>query len=485
MADTIDIISESLNFPEMRRRAVASRNYRIKISPSNGSVFTPSQTMNLELPANLACSYVDFSNLYLKFAVTYTCASADAYAYLDKPGAYSFLQRIQILTGGSSVFDLNNYSTLVGALLDTDVGGAYKCNAGNILAGLNGSKPVGELVGGVNGAVYVRTYCIPLILTPFANQKKLVPLFSADALRFKIVLDTVVNALITPVSGADLVTNYSVNDVELCGYITELSASAQQNMDRMTQGVYNLLTPTWSNFQSSMVASAGVQSVTATIGIACSSLERVFVIHRPTAAQIAGNATLGNRITNGLNSWSLLINGASYPDRLINVQTATDGACAEAFAELLISDHSLSDFSKSSGVQMATIGLAGTVAGVANMASYVNNTEAVFDNQLVVATNAAGVKPWGAAYTLGLPGIITTVTDSSIGSFVASLELESGVSAGKSDRLYSGQMVIGKSVQYRGNYNANSIACSIDFFCQYSVLLTLNMRQQGIWQMSV
>jgi len=52
-----DAISESLNYPMMKRRAVASRSYRVKISPNNGQTLTDDQTINIDMPSNLAGTY--------------------------------------------------------------------------------------------------------------------------------------------------------------------------------------------------------------------------------------------------------------------------------------------------------------------------------------------------------------------------------------------------------------------------------------------
>jgi hypothetical protein len=364
--------------------------------------------------------------------------------------------------------------------MDTDVGPAYKANSGNVLIGTSGNAPHGELVA----KDQVRTYCLPFILTPMSNQRKLLPLFSADALRFKLVLESFSNSLITPAKGTAVLNGYSISDVELIGYITELSPSAMANLDRMTNGMYNILAPTWSNFQTSMAANT--TGVTSTIGIACSSLERVFVIHRPTAAAVDAGASLGHRITNNLNYWNLIINGEQFPNRYINVQTSADQGCAESLAELLISDHSLSNFDKVNTLQAAIYCNSSVSVATKSTTVYVNQSEAAFEVGLATASSVAGLKPWQAKTATGLEtGLLSGATSTTVGSFVASLELESGVSAGKSDRLYSGVNTMSKVVQYRGVYGTGAIACTLDFFANYTVLLSLNMRGNGIWQMNV
>ena len=48
-----DAFSESLAYPQQKRRAVASRSYRVKINPSNGQTFVGGQTINIDMPSNL------------------------------------------------------------------------------------------------------------------------------------------------------------------------------------------------------------------------------------------------------------------------------------------------------------------------------------------------------------------------------------------------------------------------------------------------
>ena len=88
MASSVDAMAESLNYPNMKRRAVASRSYRVKISPSNGQTFTDGQTVNVDMPSNLAGTYINWNQCYLKFNAKSTGA-----AKLDRCGAAGFISR--------------------------------------------------------------------------------------------------------------------------------------------------------------------------------------------------------------------------------------------------------------------------------------------------------------------------------------------------------------------------------------------------------
>lgn len=475
-----DVASEALDYNNIKRRAMASRSYRVKIAPSNKTSFSAGETMFLDLPSNLSGTFMDMSQTYIRFKVTYTNTSSGAGnavqpLALDKCGAYGFFQRVACITSGQQVFDLNNYNVLVSALMDTDASNDWKANAGNVLVGTTAACPHGETFQvAADGGTVTRTYCLPFILTPFSMQKKLIPLFSLDSLRFRITLETFTNAIIQSAIIAGNTLSYQLTDVELVSYFTELSPSSMAQLDSITGGVYNLLCPSYSNTQASLTA--GATNLNAVLGIAVSSLERIIVIQRANAAAVGNGASLGGRITNGITTAQFFINSEAYPQRNVSC----DDMNAEPLAEFLISDHALSDFSRASCIQNF------------NVSTGVGLGRNVFDGVLYNVGNAglaAGgafsntSNAWnsnGTALAVGLGAeAITTV-----GSFLLAIELESGVSAGRSDRLYSGISTISSVVQFKGTF-ANAIASTLDFFAHFTVLLTLNMRQTGVWSLTI
>ncbi len=453
-----DAISERLDFSNMKRRAVASRSYRVKIAPSNGSVFNPSSgggTINFDLPSNLSCTYVDFSQTYIRYNVSYVGGNVST-GYLPKCGAYTFMQRVQCVTSGQSIFDLNNYNVLAACLIDTDSSQEWRGNNGNVLAGTMAAVPRGEYIDGS----MTRNYCLPFVLHPLAMQKKMVPLFSLDSLRFRVMLESAANAIIT--TSANAAVGYVITEAEMVCYFTELSPTAQSQVHAMTGGVYQLLCPSYMN--STTTIAAATSSATATLGVAVSSLERIIVVHRNQSAAAYNADSIGARITNTLQSVQFFINSEAYPMRPINFADAG----AEILAEALISDHCLSDFTKTSMIQCQ---VNGSVA-ISEAAFAVTNLAAS-------AAQQAWIQP--ASYGTAVKGDATTT----VGSFLVSIELESGVSAGKSDRLYSGISTISSVVQYKGTYTgAAANAANIDFFSQFTILLVLDMNRLGVWQVS-
>ena len=447
-----DVFSESLAFPNQKQRAVASRSYRVKVNPANGQTFSAGQTINIDLPSNLAGTYVNWNQCYLKFKVTNTTEVF----ILDRCGAAGFIERVQCQTAGAQIFDLPNWNVLMTILMDMDSSPAYKAGYGNILMGTNG----GHQGGDVMAADASRTFCVPFTLHPFgmSTPHRLHPLFSLSPVQFKLTLASKALAGKSPGTGA-----LSFTEVELVCVFTELSPSAQSQVDSMTGGIYNILASSYQNVGTSMVAAS--TAVTANLGVSVSSLERVIVCHRPTASLGATFYNLGNRSKNYLTEYQIFVNGESYPARPIKVEDS----CAEALAEFLLSDHSLVDFNKQSSFNIAVNG------------TLVDTKSNGLDGQSVngVLVPYTSNDPDGNEYGS------TAGSASNIGSFITAVEMETGLSDGKSAKIYSGISTISSTVNYRGVYNSLSENAQIDFFAQFTVLLSLNMRGTGVWSIAV
>jgi hypothetical protein len=355
--------------------------------------------------------------------------------------------------------------------MDGDSSESYKAGVGNILLGTRGDKQSGEvLVSGATDAAaqaLARTYCLPFVLHPFAmtTPHRLMPLFSLSPVQFKITLSSKALAGVSTAQTGAL----NFREVELVCVFTELSPGAQSQVDQMTGGVYNMLASSYQNVGTTMAAGS---VHTANLGVSVSSLERVIVCHRPSGTVTAGSAfNLGNRIKNTLTQYSIFINGEQYPARPVEVS----GKGAEALGEFLLSDHSLVNFDKQSSLTLAVgsngltapqpyNGRDGAGAPVAPLEPYSLDAAA--------GTTAGGIAAGGA------------ITPSNIGSFITAVETETGLSDGKSARIYSGISTISSTVNYRGTYS-DGLAAQIDFFAQFTVMLSLNMRGTGVYAISV
>ena len=444
-----DAMSESLAFPDVKRRAVASRSYRVKITPSNGQNFTAGQTVNIDMPSNLSGTYCNWNQCYLKAKVTATGGNG----VLDRCASAGFCSRVQAFTSGSQLMDLPNHNVLMTILMDTDSSPSFKAGYGNILYGTKGGIQEGETL--LNGVA--RTFCIPFI-HPFSmtTPHRMMPLFSSAPVQFKLTLASIAECL-----KSSAVTGLTFEEIELVCVFTELSPGAQAQVDQMSGGVYNILACSYQNVGTTMAA--GTTAVTANLGISVSSLERIIVCHRPTSSLVANAFSLGNRTKNYLKQYQFFVNGESFPALPVVVENNS----AEALAEYLLSDHSLVNFDKQSSFNIAVR----------------SNSSAVKANGLDGFTDV--LEPYVFETPAGTLSGAGENTTSNIGSFITAVEMETGLSDGRSQRIYSGISTISSTVNYRGVYGSSSGAAQIDFFAQFTVLLSLNSRGTNVWAVSV
>jgi len=288
----------------------------------------------------------------------------------------------------------------------------------------------------------------------------LMPLFSSAPVQFKITLESVATAL------KGNVTGLAYSEVELVFIATELSSGSQAQVDAMSAGIYNILASSYQNVGASMAASTSASVVTANLGISVSSLERIIVCHRPSSSLNSSLAfSLGNRAKNHLEQYQFFINSEAYPARPVIVEDS----CAEALAEFLLSDHSLVNFDKASSFNIAIAGATGVKTNG-------------LDGQ---SAQTALFEPFKQDTPAGTESGTTAAETSNIGSFLTGVELETGLSDGRSSRIYSGLSTISSVVSYRGVYGANTVSAQLDFFAQFTVLLSLNSRGTNVWAVSI
>jgi hypothetical protein len=146
-----------------------------------------------------------------------------------------------------------------------------------------------------------------------------------------------------------------------------------------------------------------------------------------------------------------------------------EGKCAEALAEFLLSDHSLVNFDKQSSFNIAVTGASATLKS--------NGLDGACVNGII--------QPYQLDTAAGTEDGSTDASGSNIGSFITAIEMETGLSDGRSQRLYSGISTISSTVNYRGVYANTSVAAQLDFFAQFTVLITLNSRGTNVWAISV
>jgi len=178
--------------------------------------------------------------------------------------------------------------------------------------------------------------------------------------------------------------------------------------------------------------------------------------------------SIGSRATAGLVSYQYLINGEQYPQKAISVGSKG----AEAMAELLIGDHSLQNFTKGCGLQNGFVKVTNETNG-----------GGMVDPGAVKASPFSAVAPAGtSAGSVTNAGVASA---SSVGTFIATVEMESSVSDGKSSHIYSGINTLGSVLQYSGEYVDQGTGFDVDFFAQSTVVIGLDMKGTAMFTVQV
>ena len=419
-----------LAYGSKRLRAMNSRSYRVVSPSTNTSSATLGQTIEFRIPGNQMASFLDNSTMYFKFQLA---NNNGANVTLEgKSGAYALIKKIDILTSGQTISSVDAFNVLHSCFVDTDTSLQYGANVGAVLAGQGGSVAngsVGQTIA--NGAN--ASFVLPFVMNCLANSKKYIPLFSRDNITIKIQLESSLLGLIGGATDAEI----AINTPELIYNVVELDAQAFGAVAGSVDDKFEIVADDYRHTSATATAGAS-QTVVANLGFAFSSLNRVIIAQRNQANLTANKICIGNRSRRDLEEVQLLLNGESIPSRPIRI---TDQA-SEALAELLVADRAL------------------------------------------VSTDHDSRLNNGAGFAVQDP---TGADTANCGNFLVQIDTESMRSNNDDPGIYAGVSTIGAVLQAQLKYGstAPSGATTIDFFAQYTSLLTLDMKGSQTFVLSV
>ncbi len=446
-----------LAYGSKRLRAMNSRSYRVVSPSTNTSSATLGQTIEFRIPGNQMASFLDNSSMYFKFTVQNNDGSAINLE--GKSGAYALIKKIDILTSGQTISSVDAFNVLHSCFVDTDTSTQYSSNVGKVLYGAGATKGhlggvlpnVGfsatagdnnvaesvdtEAVGQQIAAAGSASFVLPFVMNCLANSKKYIPLFSRDAITIKVQLESALLGTIGAATDAEV----AINTPELIYNVVELDAAAFSAVSSSVDDKFEIVADDYRH-TSATTTSGASQTVVANLGFAFSSLNRVIIAQRNNNNLTAGNICIGNRARRDLEEVQLLLNGESIPSRPIRI---TDQA-SESLAELLIADRAL------------------------------------------VATDHDSRLNRGAGFAAQDPDGSNTVN---CGNFLVQIDTESMRSNNDDPGIYAGVSTIGSVLQAQLKYGSSAPAGNagfvIDFFAQYTSLLTLDMKGSQTFVLSV
>lgn len=410
-----EVASQLLNYNDKAMRGVSSRSYRVKQSPSNGSVFTMGSTINIDLPANQANSFFDFGSSY--FRVNLKNGDATSIKLEGGNGIYNLIKKVEVHTGGQTISSIDNYNILVDMLLDMDTSDNFKNHTGAILLGTGSGDKFFEGDQIATGANKDYVFC--LAGCPLFNANKYIPAFGADSLRLKLTLNTAASAVLAASTGITD-AEVEVSDIEFIYYMVELSNDAMAMVSESVGGVFDIVVDDY-RAASSQVAQNDT-TLNAVCGFAFSSLNRVLVAHRPQSSLSNDVKCSTNRARADLTEINLLKNGESIPQRSV----LCGDTCVEPLAELLVADKAMGVFSHTGSLGVTTYKL----------------------------TNPAG-------------------TSGDVGTFMVGLDTEGMRS--QEGKVFTGVNTIGSVVSVNAKYDTCPSAMEVNIFANYTLSMSLDM----------
>jgi len=426
--------TKKLEYGNPPPRASSARSIRSEVVASNGSTFSAGNTIVFDIGANQQNTYADFQSTYLRLNITNNDGAA---VTMENAGFGTLVKKFEVLIGGSTVCSIDSYNVLFSMLLDMDTSAAFKNNAGKRLFMTSENGFAGETIA----AGATRQVCFPLALTPLAMCQKYLPLWGREQIRIRLELESAAAGVI----GDAAITNANLQFTEptMIMYMLELGQEVQNQVVAASGGEFKIMMPSFVHHQTTLAT--GASSVSTTLGMSVSSLNRVLVAQRLQAVNPA-TATICNRANLGLNRASIKVGGVQYPQQrvrdAVTLNAAGDAVAqvdgAEPLAEALISQRALLSWGH--------------------------------DSSLETGAGFNAVEPAGTS-------------NATIGKYLQEIDLESQrVDSGD---LVAGLNVIGQICQYESTYSIGPAApYLLDIYGEHSLMLVLDV-QSGTFQIAV
>lgn len=470
-------LSNSLNYNDLKRKAVSARNYRATFQSSSGLVFNSNSSFSINL-GQIPRSYVD-PQMYLMFEIN-SLANADN-AILDY-SAYSIFPRITISSGNGAVLQDTNfldvYHTL---LLQSQTSEEFHKGFGKLCIGNAGrpGSPFGMTIGPTK-----KTICLPL-MSGLASANKLIPLDVASQLQFEFYIGDF-NKFLIPKNDTAL-ADISITNPRLVANVTELSEATQQMLDQSLQGVgYNI------NFKDIVSTTTSRTSGSGTfvhnLAFRNSSLNKLTTVIQaaPEAVNAAANFSISNRSKGGLKEISYFVAGQRYPSQKLS----TANNSAEIHIENVLANRLLMDPTHHSSLNFSAL-----QQKLANPTTVANAGERINDLRLQIPENANNfeVEHARASDTFSVDGGANTtsyslkefcgeratngtLTEPEYGSFYTTYSFETFKSPSDDSGIYSGINCLGATTQAELVFEdtVTNVNQTIFFFGEVDKVLSLD-----------
>jgi hypothetical protein len=304
-------LSDAVSYT-LKKTSLPCRSYRITQYPSNKSTgFTNGTTAIYHIPTR-GRTYLDGTQTCLEFKVKNKVADT---VILDRAGAMSFIQKIEIFHGSSLLESIQNYHVLATMLIDYQFDQSEKVGHSTewgVSQSLDTS--VTSLLGETLTASGERVFSVPIISGVIGSLlDKMLPLSLNDSIRVEITWANEANMV--GVSGTDLSWEIDFPLLQLA--VVELGEEGDAIV-RSVAGPSPVIHGTsYRNFAITVPATTAYDTkCNYVLPARFASLNSVLIAPRNYISNSKTEYNIGSRIK-PFKKFNLLIGGEQYPQRAI------------------------------------------------------------------------------------------------------------------------------------------------------------------------
>lgn len=306
-------------------------NYNSSAVPINGSTFSPSSQIIVDLPRQDAHLIPD--SLYIKFSTGIISGTASP-NMLGTP-CYTPFQRVECQCNGTFLESQNSFNFVQNMVNTLTLNYAQKIGAQSTYGYSGSENNSGEMDGRTLFSVSGETFSVAGPLSCIvSNAQKAVPL-SGPQFRFIFTLDSLSN-MFGYVQNSTL-TSLTVSNFELFYNIVQFPQEVRTSLLNIPRLSIKSLTFIHTS-QALPVGVSGQQYLT--FNVRAMSIKSVFITCTPSALATASTSFVNNGydcvdITNSNSSgtqggdYSVLINGTQYPNKVLSALTGKSGIIME------------------------------------------------------------------------------------------------------------------------------------------------------------
>ena len=442
-------------FYNLKKSVMASRSYRVNISPFNGATFSGTNNLiQCLIPARRNC-WLNTSKASYRFTVlnNATAAGAGTETYTFDCSAYGLINKQEIYHGSNNLESIQQANVLYQAILDLQTSLAQRSGLSSAIGSTEAIDRKGlaitNTVTGSTGASGI-TVQMPIISSIIGTlNPKYLNLNMSDDLRLEITLESLIQGMVLTGTATNA---WTVVDFQLILDIVELTDDGMRLFESVSPKGAPQITCTnqYRHFSLPIVSSSSAGFASGLIGAKFASTKLVMICPRRNTEIVDQKSySVSSRINPCIATYQFKLGGVYLPARPVVLESGTVFGYAECLTETLKGYHLLNDF----GMQAA-----------------------IGDSYYNVVDNTTGLNNVSLATTAGVASVnaASTGVDSNKNAFLICQDFESVSNKGELilsgiDTRYS-QLYF----EYTTNRAIGTSSYILDIYVMYDALLMLD-----------